>query len=427
MARPAPQTANRTPAPSAGFLRLYKALSPAARMVHRVAGLALQSIDARRASESLGRCEPPTTAPRIVVDGCVFQESGEGIARVWESVMREWSRSGFAAHVTVLDRGTTAPRFEGFNYRELPRVRERDATAQRSLLQAVCDCEHADLFVSTLYTTPQRTPSVLVVYDLTPEMLGWDLRGPMWRERIHAISRASAHICISQNTAGDLHRLYPATAEKPCDVALLGVDESYQPASRPAVEKLRLDLGLPERYFLFMGLRDEYKNAALLLDTLARHTSDPGFGVLFVGGSLEPESSVARRAGAVPIRVARRLSDDELRAAYTGASALLYLSRYEGFGLPVLEAMACGCPVICGSHSSLPEVAGDAALYLDSLDIDTLSAAMDRVLQPQMRDELVQRGFENCRRFSWERTAQQMQQAMVAAATADSAAPKLRT
>jgi len=102
------------------------------------------------------------------------------------------------------------------------------------------------------------------------------------------------------------------------------------------------------------------------------------------------------------------VSDDDLPGVYAGAQLLVMPSLYEGFGFPVLEAMACGTPVICSNVSSLPEVAGTAALQVDPRDTDALAAAMDRVLGDEaLAEELRQRGLQQAARFTWAQTAQQ--------------------
>jgi glycosyltransferase involved in cell wall biosynthesis len=102
------------------------------------------------------------------------------------------------------------------------------------------------------------------------------------------------------------------------------------------------------------------------------------------------------------------VSDAELAAYYSSAIALILPSLYEGFGLPLVEAMACGCPVIASNCSSLPEVAGDAGLFVDPHDIDGLAQAMRRtVTEPALREQLMAKGFERVQHFSWDRAAQE--------------------
>ena len=147
----------------------------------------------------------------IVVDGVFFQHvQNSGIARVWRSYLREWLRTGFANRLVFLDRGGAGPRLSGLPTRSIPRWRD-DFTAEDSLrLQRICDEEGAALFVSTYYTTPIATPTLMLVYDLIPERLGLDMSDPVWEEKRRAIEHASAYVCISENTRRDLLELEPA-------------------------------------------------------------------------------------------------------------------------------------------------------------------------------------------------------------------------
>jgi len=385
--------------------------------MHLAIGRAEASAYVRALRDEPRAADPRAVAahPRFIVDGCAFQEPMSGIARLWHAIMSEWSATEFAGRVVVLDRDGTAPRLPGFEYRTVPRLRAHDSAAQRAMLEAICGAEQADLFVSSGYTNPQQNASLLYLYDMTPEVLGWNLNEPMWREKRHAIEHASAFICLSESTARDLREKYPSSAGKPHSIALPGVDPSFAPASDTEISALATRLDLPARYFVFLGHRDDYKNARLLFEAIEGLQDDSDLGILLVGGAASLEPELAKRAGRIPVRLAR-LTDAELRAAYTGAAALLYLSRYEGFGLPILEAMACGCPVITCRNSSLPEAAGDAALYVGDTDPHGLREAMLRVTDSDVRNDLVQRGYERSGRFRWADTAHAVRQAMEDAA-----------
>ena len=344
----------------------------------------------------------------IVIDGVFFQHfQHTGIARVWRSYLHEWVKSGFAKRVVFLDRGGEGPRLPGLPTRSLPPWHSDSAAADSLLLQRVCDEEGAALFVSTYYTTPIGTPSLMLVYDLIPERLGLDMSDPVWAEKRLAVEHASSYACISESTRRDLLELEQGAKGKHADVVPLGVDPGFFPASDAEVAAFRTEHGLERPYFLVVGERlgvDGYKNVSLVFRAFRDWPGAGDHEIVCVGGrpQLEPE---LRAAG--PRVRARRLSlgDEELRLAYAGAEALVFPSRYEGFGLPVIEAMACGCPVITTALSSLPEVAGDAALYVDPDDPPSLRQALDAVRDPERRAALIAAGKVRAAALPWDAAA----------------------
>jgi glycosyltransferase involved in cell wall biosynthesis len=272
------------------------------------------------------------------------------------------------------------------------------------MLDAACDAVDADVFVSSGYTSPDTCRSLLYIYDMTPEILGWDMSGSVWQDKNRAIEHASAYACLSKSAARDLRGTHPHTSARPSRVVLPGVDACFAPASQESVREFVSALDLPQTYFMFLGHRDDYKNADLVFDAVADLQVDSDIGLLLVGGQPELEPRYASQAERVTVRIAR-LSDDDLRAAYSGAAALLYVSRYEGFGLPILEAMACGCPVITCRNSALPEAAGEAAIFVGEDDPYGLREAMITVTDPAVRANLVARGHAWSARFTWAETA----------------------
>jgi hypothetical protein len=360
----------------------------------------------------------------IVVDGVFFQHRlNTGIARVWRSYLQEWLESGFASRILFLDRSGAGPRLERLPTRSIPPWDSGRTAEDSLLLQRVCDEAGAALFVSTYYTTPIATPSLMLVYDLIPERLGLDMSDPSWDEKRLAVEHASAYACISENTRRDLHELEPASRGKPADVVPLGVDKVFEPASKEAVAAFWKAHRIDRPYFLLVGDRrgvDGYKNTQLLFRALRGWSEQRQHEVVCVGGRshIEPE---LRLSG--PRVRARRLSlsDEELRLAYAGAAALVYPSRYEGFGLPVAEAMACGCPVITTKLASIPEVAGDAALYVDPDDPHSLREALDAVRDPNRRATMVATGASRASLFRWDRAAAAFANVLSEAASADTA------
>lgn len=350
--------------------------------------------------------------PTILIDGVFFQLYKTGIARVWKTLLEEWAENGFAKHIIVLDRAGTAPKIAGIQYRLIPPYSYNNTVADRQLLQQVCDEEGADAFISTYYTTPLSTTSAFMVYDMIPEAVGADLTGSMWREKHYGIQQASAYLAISENTARDLVRFFPDIAPESVTVAHCGVKSPFSPASSEEINHFRRKYGIAKPYFILVGLGVGYKNTILFFKAFSKLFSQHGFELVGTGsgGLLDPQLRTYTSGVAIHML---QLSDDELRAAYSGAVALVYPSKYEGFGLPVLEAMACGCPVITCPNASIPEVAGKAALYVKDDDVEGLAEALCDVQKPHVRQLLMIAGLEQAKKFSWANMAKTVSSALV--------------
>lgn len=341
---------------------------------------------------------------RVLVDGVFFQEFSTGISRVWQSLLQVWVANGFAERVLLLDREGTAPPIAGVKRRVIARHSYDRLEEDRAMLQRVCDEEGATVFASTYYTSPLETPSVMMVYDMIPEVAAIDLSEPMWREKDYCIRHARRLIAISRSTASDLCNFYPEIRPETVVVAHCGVSPLFRPAAATEIEAFKRQHGITRPYFLLVGGRKAYKNAETFLRAFAGLPDRHRFAVVCAGGNPDPEPELQDlRAGSE--RFILQLDDHGLRLAYCGAIALAYPSIYEGFGMPVAEAMACGCPVITTMRSSLPEVAGDAAIYVKPMDHFGLASALDEVQKPDLRDLLIAKGLERARMFTWGRMA----------------------
>ncbi|MEG4092162.1 methyltransferase domain-containing protein [Microcoleus sp. Pol12B4] len=348
----------------------------------------------------------------ILVDGVFFQMYRTGIARVWRSLLEEWAENGFANHIIVLDRVGTSPKIAGIRYCTVPAYDYSKTDADREMLQQVCDETGADLFISTYYTTPLSTPSVFMAYDMIPEVLRANLNEPMWREKHHAISHASGYISISKNTARDLTKFSPEIPLESVTVAHCGVDNLFAPASQEEINSFKTKYGISKPYFISVGGGSDYKNTILFFQAFGKLASKQGFEIVCTGtGILLEEELRNYTLGSVVHKL--HVSDDELRLAYAGAVALIYPSKYEGFGMPVLEAMSCGCPVITCPNASIPEVAGEAALYVNDEDVEGLAHALCEVQKPKIRNSLIAAGLQRAQNFSWSKMAQTMSAALI--------------
>jgi glycosyltransferase involved in cell wall biosynthesis len=329
---------------------------------------------------------------------------------VWRKLLEEWQKSNFSKHIIVIDRGNTAPKINGIFYYSMPLYDYREKALESERLQSVCEQFNADLFISTYYTTPLSTPSILMIHDMIPEVIGLDLQELCWQEKYYSILHANRYICVSQNTANDLLKIYPHIDQSLINIIYNGVDQIFNPASELEILKIKENLGIELPYFLLVGSRMSlkgYKNAILFFKALAKWNDSPKIAVVCVGGELELEKELSVLADAVTIHL-MKLDDRDLRAIYSGAIALIYPSLYEGFGLPIIEAMACGCPVITCRNSSLAEVAGDVAIYVDEYNVVEMLQALEQVQIPEIRQKLIEAGLEQSKRFSWKKMSEEI-------------------
>ena len=344
---------------------------------------------------------------RIAIDGTFFRYAS-GVARVWKSLLAQWSKSSLAPSLVVIDRARTAPRWPSIHYVDAPLYDYHHVEEDRALMQSICDRERVALFISTYYTLPLTTPSALLVLDMIPEVLGFDLTNPQWVGKRHAIEYAQAFLSISHSTERDLVRIYPATSAKSKAVAHCGSD--FRPAGATQLHAFKTRFGIQRPYFMISGAHGGQKNGELFFKAFARlGDARSELAVVCTNAAPPLDEALAAHIGDAQLHMLV-LTDEELQCAYSGAIALSYPSRYEGFGLPVLEGMACACPVITTRSSSIPEVGGDAVLYVDPDSVDDMHQALLDVQLPAIRADLVARGLRQADLFSWSRMSREVGQ-----------------
>jgi glycosyltransferase involved in cell wall biosynthesis len=269
-----------------------------------------------------------------------------------------------------------------------------------------------------------RTRAVVTLHDVIPLLFPNHAPRSMksrffflYRALMDEVARrADCIITVSEASRADCLRALPVTAARADRVFAVpnGVSPRFTPAPEgPARRKDPAD-GTTERTCLYVGRADPYKNLDGLLRAFARARAGLPFPLrLVIAGPCDeryPEAPALARELAVAGHVTWTgyLTDDELLRHYREADLLALPSRCEGFGLPVMEAMACGTPVLCSTAAALKEIAGGAALKADPDDIDGLARGMqDLLLQPELANRLIQAGFARAASYTWERTAVQ--------------------
>jgi len=278
-----------------------------------------------------------------------------------------------------------------------------------------CDVAHVPYLASPYYAA---VPTIVTIHDLIPLLLP-DYRGSPWvrlymRLVSEAARRSSLIITDSHASARDIERLLRVPAQR-IRVVHLAADAIYHPISAAEQEAVLARLHIPRPYLLYLGGFDPRKNVAGLLRAFAAAQRGLAGVSLVVAGKL-PDGSSALARDPRPLVGELGLSDrvhltgwveeEDSPALYAGAIGFVFPSFYEGFGLPVLEALSCGTPAIVGAGSSLEEVGGPGCVSVQAEDTAALSEAMVRLCEDAAwRHELAEAGLRHARRFSWMETA----------------------
>lgn len=268
----------------------------------------------------------------------------------------------------------------------------------------------------------KRFKTVVTVHDLTPivfpQAFPRGIKGELkWQMQRLALKKADAIITDSENSKKDIIKFVNVNPSKVNVVALAAGEQFEVLKSGKWEEEVRKKYGLPEKFVLYVGDVTWNKNLPRLMNAC----SQLQIPLVMIGKSLAEENYDRNNPWNADLNRVNELardnkniirlgfvSMDELVQIYNLATVFAMPSLYEGFGLPILEAMACGCPVVCSKEGSLPEVAKDATFFVDAYNVDDIAKGIEKVFNDRkLQEELVKKGSENIKKFSWKKTAEE--------------------
>jgi len=360
---------------------------------------------------------------RIGFNGMLLRDRRSGVEVSILNLARALAKSGKQDYVFYVpgtfpepdiaaDRFTTrrAPQCTRFR---LARILWEQLALPRAAGQNGIDLLHAPGYLAPLFA---RVPVVITVYDTIAlrfpklcrpaNVLNYNLMLPP------SVRKATRIIVPSETTRADLLGRFPSASEKTV-VIHLGISDDLRVVDSPQqLDAVRNAYGLPEHFILFTGRQEPKKNLLRLLEAFHMLRADGGSAhKLVLAGTHDRETAAIRRRITElgldnEVILTAFVPQDSLAALYSAADLFVFPSLYEGFGMPPLEAMACGTPVVASSRAAVPEMLGDAAVLVDPGEPATIANAMKEVLKrEELRKSLVASGLEKAPLFSWEKAA----------------------
>lgn len=276
------------------------------------------------------------------------------------------------------------------------------------------------LYHTPYYLMPYATalPNIVTLHDLIAFVLPESVsRRARWFFRVAALAslRASSHIIIGTESARqELLAHFPVAPERVTTIPHAPATR-FAPQPENAIAAVRDAYALPSRFLFYCGINKPHKNLVRLIEAYASLPPElsPSLPPLVIAGAWderypEPKIRATELGLAERVRFLGRVNDADLPALYSAATLFVFPSLYEGFGLPVIEAMACGAPVACSDATGLRDVAGEAALLFDPHDTPSMAEALRAALEnPSLLDQLSERSLAQAKRFTWPSTAQQ--------------------
>ena len=333
----------------------------------------------------------------LLLDNIIFdlQKNG-GVSNVWKAVLRELNKSGLEFFCIKSKYESQSPYLKNTKFyvkdKSLPVIVKRYLD---------CTVNNVSVFHSSYFRVHKDDSviNVLTIHDFIYEQYSSGFG--KWihlRQKLHALKKADAIICVSENTKSDLFRFHPWVNKNIVSVIYNGVDKNiFYPLQTKSFRS----------FLLYVGGRGAHKNFDFVLKLMTSKELS-SIKLVVVGGakfSKDEMEFISKNDLKDKITHKQNIDDAELNNIYNEALALIYPSYYEGFGIPPLEAMSAGCPVICSGTSSLPEVVGDAGLFVDINNFASALPHIKDLTDPIKRQAIVAKGLIQASKFSWKKTA----------------------
>ena len=362
---------------------------------------------------------------KAVIDGLIYQiESSGGISRLYSEILPRMCELDDSLRVTLFTEGRLKqelPTHRRIAHVPIPPMRRclRPAClwgpaipkARRLARRLWMGSGKGQVWHSTYYTLPESWdgPQVVTVHDMIHERFSHLFRTP-WHDEFRARKRACVLaadrvICVSETTRQDVQNVYGLDAAK-IQVISHGHGDVFRPI---AYAECPVNPPIAEPFLLYVGSRAPYKDFHGLIKAYSiwRERADVALVVVGERWSAEEARLLVKLGIEDRVHLVRDVDDENLCCLYNQAVAFVYPSLWEGFGIPLLEAMACGCPIVASRIPSTLEVAGECPVYFEPAGVDSLCAAFALALSEGRDSKRVWAGFERVKRYSWDKTAQQ--------------------
>lgn len=348
---------------------------------------------------------------KIAIDNVIFQLQSErprGISRVWLNILPYMERMLKAGNkLTLLSRVGSGEMDFGMKVKQIP-IYTDPPRDDSKMLSSVCKDIGIDLFITTYHTKAPGVKNLVMVHDLIPERRNWVTSTNEYNERGKAYVKADILICVSENTKKDLCKWYSNINKNKMHVALEGVNpRKFHPYTSNEIASFLKEYKLKPDYLVLDG-DIPMVTAVNLCRAISSLKTE--IALFSYGGVLTPAVAKACQKYKIAYINVEWLPDNQVPLALAGAKGLIFISDGEGFGLPVLEAMACRTPVICSRIDSLPEVGGDSVDYFTSHDFLGLKSKISFLLksgEKQIMKKAV-KGFNRSKLFTWEKMARRI-------------------